>query len=114
MAASFCNYLHSVFQHCAFWQSHPYPLRGVWSSNTKLGPTPKAASAQLLERAQMLLEHCLLFEINSLYFYGMIDSAIITGSITDDQLMAIYQSCGLYSMKRSCSLGTLFQDAIGG
>ncbi len=66
----------------------------VCDKTSKLGPSPGATSAELLERDDMLLVHCLflLNEIHGPHFYGMIGSAIIPGSlshllcVTDDQL----------------------------
>jgi hypothetical protein len=92
----------------------------VPSKNAKLGPSTEATTSKLLERAQSLLARCLILldNIDGPYFYEAIGSSIIPGSlsnllcITDTQLMAIYQSCGFYSVKRDYFIDSIFQAFI--
>jgi hypothetical protein len=92
----------------------------VPSKNAKLGPSTEATTSKLLERAQSLLARCLILLDNIVgpYFYEAIGSSIIPGSlsnllcITDTQLMAIYQSCGFYSVKRDYFIDSIFQAFI--
>jgi hypothetical protein len=80
--------------------------------NAKLGPSTKAASAQLLERAQLLFACCLILlnDIGRAYFYKAIGTASIPGSlshllcVTDKQLMSIYRYCGFYNVKKKLFL----------
>jgi hypothetical protein len=92
----------------------------VPSENAKLGPSTEATTSKLLEKAQSSLARCLILlgNIDGPYFYEAIGSSIIPGSlshllcITDTQLMAIYQSCGFYSVKRDHFIDSIFQAFI--
>jgi hypothetical protein len=92
------------------------------SKNVKLGPRTEAASAQLLERAQLLFARCLirLNNIDGAYFYKAIGTANIPGSpshllcVTDKQLMTIYRCCGFYNVKRNYLYNTTVQGFIVG
>jgi hypothetical protein len=89
----------------------------VPSKNAKLGPRTETTTSKLLVRAQLSLACCLILlnNIDRPYFYEAIGISIIPGSlshllcITDTQLMAIYQSCGLYSVKRDHFIDPIFQ-----
>jgi hypothetical protein len=90
------------------------------SKNAKLGPSTEATTSKLLERAQSSLARCLILlnNIDGPYFYEAIGSSIIPGSLShllcikDTQLMAIYQSCGFYSVKRDHFIDSIFQAFI--
>jgi hypothetical protein len=90
--------------------------------NAKLRPSTEAASAQLLERAQLLFARCLILlnDIDGAYFYEAIGTASIPGSlshllcVTDKQLMTIYCYCGFYNVKRDCFYDTTVQGFIDG
>ncbi len=92
----------------------------VPSKNAKLGPITEATTSKLIERAQSPLARCLILlnNIDGPYFYEAIESSIIPGSflhllcITDTQLMAIYQSCGFYRVKRNHFIDSIFQAFI--
>jgi hypothetical protein len=88
-----------------FWQSHPYPVMSVCSKNAKLGPSIEATSAQLPERAQLLLARCLVLLNGSL-------SHLLC--VKDEQLMPIYHYCGFYNVKRNCFYDTIVQGVIEG
>jgi len=81
--ASFCKYLRSVSWLSVFGQSHLNPVMSVCSKNAKLGPSTEAASAQLPERAQLLLARCLILlnDIKGAYCYEAIGTSSIPGSL---------------------------------
>jgi hypothetical protein len=95
-------------------------VRSVPSKKAKLGPSTEATTSKLLERAQSTLARCLILlnNIDGPYFYEAIGSSIIPGRlshllcITDTQLMAIYQSCGFYGVKRDHFIDSIFQAFI--
>jgi hypothetical protein len=115
-----CNYSHSVSWLSVFWQSHPYPVMSACSKNVKLGPSPEAASAQLPERARLLLARCLILlnDIDGAYYYEAIGTVSIPGSlshqlcVTDEQLVTIYRYCGFYNVKRNCFYDTILFKAL--
>ena len=97
-------------------------MTSVCSKNAKLGPSTESASAQLLERAQLLFASCLILlnDFDGAYYYEAIGTAGIPGSlshqlcVTDEQLMTIYRYCGFYNVKRNCFSDTIFQAFIEG
>jgi hypothetical protein len=97
-------------------------MMSACSKNAKLGPSTEAASAQLLERAQLLFARCLirLNDIDGASFYEAIGTASIPGSlshllcVTDKQLMTIYRCCGFYNVKRNCFYDTTVHGFIVG
>jgi hypothetical protein len=90
--------------------------------NAKLGPSTEATSAQLPERAQLLLARCLILlnNVDGAYYYEAIGTASIPGSlshslcVTDEQLMTIYRYCGFYNVKRNCFYDSIVQGFIEG
>jgi hypothetical protein len=86
----------------------------VCSKKAKLGPSIEAASAQLPERAQLLLARylVLLDDIDGAYYYEAIGTASIPGSLSD--LLTIYCHCGFYNVKRNCFYDTIVQGFIEG
>ncbi len=92
------------------------------SKTRKLVASSDATSVPFVDEAKSLLARCLvsLNMIDGAYFYEAIGSATIPGSlshllcVTDQQLMAIYQSCGFFNVKRDCFSDTIFQGFIEG